>query len=326
MLTIIGGAGFIGSALCRNLHDRGNKFEILDLKTSHLFPKETKICDVRDKDQLLRSVSGESIINLAAVHRDNVTDHREYYRTNVDGASNVCEVADIRGIRSVHFTSTVAVYGFAPANTTEMGEIRPFNHYGKSKYEAEQILRDWYSRSPNKTVSIIRPTAVFGLGNRGNVFNLLRQIADGKFVMIGKGENRKSLAYVENIAAFIEFVVEKAEGLNTINYVDKPDFNMNELVSEVRLALGRSPTRVRLPQAVGNAAGMLADALSLITGKEIPLSSIRVKKFCSETTFSSEHEFLSAFNAPYNLREALKTTISGEFISPDPDRVLYFTE
>lgn len=42
-------------------------------------------------------------------------------------------------------------------------------------------------------IDIIRPTEIFGERNRGNVYNLLKQIAGGKFLMVGKGDNVKSM-------------------------------------------------------------------------------------------------------------------------------------
>lgn len=72
---------------------------------------------------------------------------------------------------------------------------------------------------------------VFGEQNRGNVYNLLRQIASGKFIMIGSGQNRKSMAYVENVAAFIEHALGFGPGVHIYNYIDKPDFDMNTLVA-----------------------------------------------------------------------------------------------
>ena len=50
--------------------------------------------------------------------------------------------------------------------------------------------------------------------NRNTVncyYNLLRQIAGGKFPMVGRGTNRKSMNYVENVAAFVQFCVENGE-------------------------------------------------------------------------------------------------------------------
>ena len=72
---------------------------------------------------------------------------------------------------------------------------------------AEKVIKEWYENEPdNKSVTILRLTVIFGERNRGNVYNLLKQISSGKFIMIGKGENKKSMAYVGNIAALIKIV------------------------------------------------------------------------------------------------------------------------
>jgi nucleoside-diphosphate-sugar epimerase len=68
------------------------------------------------------------------------------------------------------FTSTVAVYGFAKIGTEESGKIAPFNDYGRTKYEAEEVFKAWQAEAPEeRTLVIIRPTVVFGEQNRGNV-------------------------------------------------------------------------------------------------------------------------------------------------------------
>ena len=70
------------------------------------------------------------------------------------------------------------------------------------KKKAEEVFIKWYQNSNLNNLIIIRPTAVFGINNRGNIYNLLSQIYNGPFFMIGKGENVKSIAYVENLADF----------------------------------------------------------------------------------------------------------------------------
>lgn len=65
-------------------------------------------------------------------------------------------------------------------------------------------LEKWYRTHPDWNVNILRPTVIFGERNRGNVYNLLKQISGGKFLMVGKGNNRKSMAYVGNIVAFYQ--------------------------------------------------------------------------------------------------------------------------
>ncbi|MBL3955904.1 NAD-dependent epimerase/dehydratase family protein, partial [Bacteroides thetaiotaomicron] len=69
-------------------------------------------------------------------------------------------------------------------------------------------LQEWYDTHREWNIHILRPTVIFGEGNRGNVYNLLRQITSGRFLMVGDGENRKSMAYVGNVVAFIAFLIE----------------------------------------------------------------------------------------------------------------------
>ena len=103
------------------------------------------------------------------------------------------------------------------------------------------MFKGWQAENPEKrTLIIIRPTVVFGEQNRGNVYNLLRQIESGQFVMVGRGENRKSMAYVENLSAFIEYSISFEPGVHIYNFIDKPDFTMNSLVANVYRILGRS--------------------------------------------------------------------------------------
>lgn len=326
-ITVVGGAGFIGTRLCQDLADRQIPFEIVDIKKSRRFPEKTKIADIRDIEALLGAITGDTIIHLAAVHRDDVRDQLLYTTTNVDGTKNICLVAAERGIATIVFTSTVAVYGFAPPGTAEDGRINPFNEYGRTKYAAEGVLNAWRDQAPDeRKLIIVRPTVVFGEGNRGNVYNLLNQIASGRFVMIGSGENRKSMAYVGNISAFLQKAADSPVS-GVFNYVDEPDYDMNTLVSEVRGVLeGRKDVGIRLPFGIGLLIGYIADVIAKMTGKNLPVSSIRVKKFCASTAFCSRKFELDGFAPPFRIQEGLQHTLKAEFISPDPNREVFLTE
>lgn len=230
-------------------------------------------------------------------------------------------------MQTIIFTSTVAVYGFAPIGTDESGKIAPFNDYGRTKYEAEQVFKAWQAEAPTeRTLVIIRPTVVFGEQNRGNVYNLLRQIASGKFVMVGSGENRKSMAYVENVAAFIEYSMSFKPGVHIYNFIDKPDFTMNQLVCSVKLMLGKGEKiGLRLPYALGYAIGKGFDLVAAITGKRFPISSIRVKNFCANSVYNTAID-QTGFVPPVPLAQALEQTIRHEFIERHDDEPLYFSE
>ncbi len=325
VVTVIGGAGFVGTNFCQLLSDKQIPFEIIDLKVSGRFPEKSKIGDVRDLASLRSAVSGAVVINLAAVHRDDVTDKSDYQRTNVVGAQNIAQVCREKGIEKIVFTSSVAVYGFAKPGTDESGAINPFNEYGRTKFAAEEVFRRWQNETGH-SLQIVRPTVIFGEGNRGNVYNLLKQIASGKFVMIGSGQNKKSMAYVGNVVGFLDACMNETSSYGVYNYVDTPNLTMTELVSEVRQSLGRGKgTGVRLPYVFGLLIGYLGDAITRVTGKKLPVSSIRVKKFCSSSEFNcSAHP--KGYVAKHRLDDAISRTIDAEFLHPDPDREVFFTE
>ena len=325
LVTVIGGSGFVGTNFCQLLEDKQVPFEILDLKVSRRFPEKTKIADVRDIASLRSTLSGGVVVNLAAVHRDDVTDKGEYYRTNVLGAENIAKVCHEKDIRKIIFTSSVAVYGFAEPGTDESGAINPFNEYGRTKFEAEEVLRRW-QRESNGSLLIIRPTVIFGPGNRGNVYNLIKQIASGRFVMIGDGTNKKSMAYIANVVAFLDVCMAEPTPYAVYNYVDEPSFTIAQLVTEVRRALGNNKkTEIRLPYIIGLLLGYFADLGAKITGIKLPVSSIRVRKFCSQSEFKSSHQRLK-FEPKYTLQEAISQTVIEEFVTKSENNEVFYTE
>ena len=328
-VNVIGGSGFIGTRLMARL--KINDLldgKIIDKVRSKKFPDLVALSDVRSVEQLRESITvGSALVNLAAEHRDDVRPLTLYDDVNVSGAKNICTVAREKSVKTIIFTSTVAVYGFAPIGTDEDGKIAPFNDYGRTKYEAEQVFKAWQAEAPEeRTLVIIRPTVVFGEQNRGNVYNLLRQIASGKFVMVGHGENRKSMAYVENVSAFIEYSMSFKPGLHIYNYIDKPDFTMNSLVANVNRILGRSEKiGFRLPFVVGFLIGKGFDLIAAMTGKRFAISSIRVKKFCANSVYDTAID-KTGFIRPVPLEQAIAQTVRHEFIENHDGEPLYFSE
>jgi len=328
-ICVIGGSGFIGTRLVRRLRSKEQlAVQITDKAPSKTHPDVFTLGDVRSVEELRTSIAnGAVIVNLAAEHRDDVRPLSLYDEVNVGGARNICTVASEKCVQTIIFTSTVAVYGFAPIGTDESGKVAPFNDYGRTKYEAEQIFKAWQAEAPSeRTLVIIRPTVVFGEQNRGNVYNLLRQIASGKFVMVGNGENRKSMAYVENVAAFIEHSMSFKPGVHIYNFIDKPDFTMNGLVANVNRILGR-PEKIgfRLPFAVGYMIGKGFDLVASLTGRRFAISSIRVKKFCANSVYNMAID-QTGFVPPVPLEQALAQTVRYEFVESNEHEGVFYTE
>ena len=313
-VLILGGSGFIGTRLAALFTERQVPCRIGDPRPSPSFPHLWNECDVRNPESLKQIVAGSSvIINLAAEHRDDVYPIWRYYETNVQGALEVCNAARAANVGKIVFTSSAAVYGFQPNPVDENGPFNPFNAYGKTKLEAEGVYRAWAEEDPSRTLVIVRPTVVFGEGNRGNVYNLLRQIASRRFFMVGSGRNVKSLAYVGNIAAFLAHSLSFPPGIHVLNYVDLPDMTTKELVSHVSRCMGRSGGMRSVPRSIAMGAASVLDAVARVTGRTFPISAVRIRKFCENTQFRAERARQSGFLPPFSLSEGLDRTIRSEF-------------
>jgi len=327
-ILFIGASGFVGTRLIDICKD---EFVItnLDKQQSLFFPDLTTIGDIRNPNDIEKAMQGkETVVLLAAEHRDDVSPVSLYYEVNVQGTRNVLEAMDKAQVKNIVFTSSVAIYGLNKQNPDELHPADPFNHYGKSKWQAEEILREWYNKDPdNRSLTIIRPTVIFGERNRGNVYNLLNQIASNHFLMVGKGTNYKSMAYVGNVAAFIKYQLENLKpGYQVYNYIDKPDMDMNDLVLVVEKSLNKRIPRAHFPYWLGMLGGYGFDILSKITGKKLAISSVRIKKFCATTRFDATKAHSCGFIAPYTLEEGLQRTLRYEFIDKDKDGIIFKSE
>lgn len=327
-IGITGGSGFVGTRLCARMQAVGTDFRLFDIAESPDYPHHRKDVDIRKAGDLCNAVRGcSAIVHLAAVHRDDVRPIALYDQTNVKGTSNVVEAAERNGVEKIVFTSSVACYGFAKPGSGEDTPFNPFNDYGRTKAAAEEVLKNWQARDPDRRVLVIvRPTVIFGERNRGNVYNLLRQIANHRFLMVGSGENRKSLAYVENVAAFLEYSLAFDPGVHVFNYVDTPDFSMNELVVNVRESLGRKPeVGFRIPFPVGLFGGYLLDMIARATGRTFPVSAIRIRKFCADSQYTTAVR-KTGFVPVVQLAEGLRRTIQFEFVENHSDQKTFLTE
>src|SRR5262245_23855664 len=162
-IGVIGGSGFIGTWLVDLLLARDHAVRIIDVNPSHIHPDLWAAADVRDCDALYAACRGCDVVyNLAAEHRDDVRPVDLYREVNVLGAHHTCEVAERLNIERLIFTSTVAVYGPPEGQVDETAATRPFNEYGRTKLKAEEVFRGWAEVAPGRSLTIVRPTVVFG--------------------------------------------------------------------------------------------------------------------------------------------------------------------
>jgi nucleoside-diphosphate-sugar epimerase len=314
-ILVTGGSGFIGTRLVGELLKTGHRVTIFDKNTSFKYPDITIVGDVRDKDAVIKAASGHNAVyHLAAEHADDVRPVSLYYDVNVGGAKNIIAAVNSVGINKIIFTSTVAVYPLNAVTPDESSRAAPFNKYGESKYAAEQIFTKWASEDKQCSLVTVRPCVIFGEDNRGNVYNLLSQIYKRRFIMVGNGKNKKSIGYVGNISGFLRFCLNFPAGIHLFNYADKPNLITTELVEIAREVLGKTGNlKFHIPYSIGLLGGIAFGLFTNISGKSFPISSIRIKKFCADTTISTNRLLKTGFKPPYMLKQALEQTIKAEF-------------
>ena len=316
-ILVIGGSGFIGTRLIELLVDAQHEVTNLDLRASERFNEITTIGDVRSASDVEAVAAGcDVIINLAAEHRDDVRPLELYQSVNVGGAQVVAEVAERFGVKRLIFTSSVAVYGLDKVNPTETSPTAPFNEYSRTKLEAEAVLSQWATADSSRSLAIIRPSVVFGEGNRGNVDALIRAIAARRFIMTGRGANKKSMSYVGNVSAFLASRLDESSGVSIYNYADNPDLTSREIVDTIASSLQTTlVVPIVLPLWLSMLAGYIFDVVARLSGRTMPISAIRVRKFCAETSVGTDRLANSGFVAPFELRAALARTIQHDFLA-----------
>lgn len=316
-ILITGGSGFIASYFHRDLRALGHDGLVnLDLvEPDGAGARATYIKgDIRDAKALDRAMDGcELVVHLAAAHHDFGLAHDTYYSVNEHGSERVCEALDRAGVRRAVFYSTVAVYGQAPPPHHEDAPTRPDSPYGGSKLKGEGVFRQWVERGDGRRALVIRPTVTFGPGNFANMYSLIRQIDSGRYLRFGAGDNIKSLSYVENIVDATLFLLGmKGEKPNrpiadfeVFNFIDKPDMTSTRISGTVSRCLGKKPAPC-VPYALGRVMGLPFDAAIALTGKNLPISSARIKKlFGTETRFEADKILAAGYRPEVSLEEGI---------------------
>ena len=135
------------------------------------------------------------------------------------------------------------------------------------------------------------------------------------------------MAYIDNIVAFIGISLNNMSGYKLFNYSDSPDLQMKELVSLIRTELiGKSNVGLIFPYYFGLAVGYVADFISRISNRTLPISSIRVKKFCASTQVVCSWKASTDFSPPIELRNAVIKTVKAEYGDEVRPSEVFYTE
>ena len=215
-VLVIGGAGYIGSALLPKLLDRGHRVRLFDLMFYGTEPirdvvnhpnLEIMQADFRRIDKLVHGMRGvDAVIHLGAIVGDPACalDRDLTIEVNLIGTRTIAEVAKGYGIRRFIFASTCSVYGANVGDEllTEDSPLNPVSLYAATKLASERVLMELASESFSPTC--LRFSTIYGISGRTRfdlVVNLLtaKAVIDGEITIQG-GDQWRPFLHVEDAA------------------------------------------------------------------------------------------------------------------------------
>ncbi len=169
--VITGGSGYIGSRLIDVLTGREDTEVVnLDLRPPAVPRPRTRFVhmDIRDRGirALLESEQPDALVHLAFVLNP-IRDERKMYDIDVNGTQNVLDAAAAAGVSQLLVASSTTAYGAFPDNPvplTEEDPVRglPSYEYARDKTEIDRLCQLWAAQHPDRVMTIVRPTIVFG--------------------------------------------------------------------------------------------------------------------------------------------------------------------
>lgn len=267
IILVSGGAGFLGSNLCKRLLETtDNKIVCVDNLITGKYSNIANLCKYKNRFEFVESdikyyttdILFDEIYNAACP-----ASPPKYQKNPIDttltcvlGTLNLLNIAKNSNAKFLQF-STSEIYGnpiVHPQKETYLGNVNtigPRSCYDEGKRCAESICSDFKRKNPKMDIKIVRIFNTYGPNmdsNDGRVIsNFVTQALQNKKITIyGDGTQTRSFCYVDDlITGLIKFMSVKDE-FGPINLGNPREFTLNELVNLLSIIFGRDLDTVYL--------------------------------------------------------------------------------
>jgi len=248
---ITGINGFIGHALSSYLQKQGISVHGSVRKQATISPSIYVTGDIDgNTDWTIPLHQVDNIVHLAGtVHRPDVQDPAVYQRAIVDATINLTQQAAKVGVKRLVYVSSAHVYGVETNSEliTENHPCHPRTVYAKAKWQAEQWLQQFMSKTSLEIV-IVRLPLVYGSGVRGNFAQLIKLVKTFPCLPFGCATQLRSLIGLENVVAFLYHCMVHPRAINTIfNISDDCDLSTRQLCEKIAKLLHKKRVLLSVP-------------------------------------------------------------------------------
>jgi nucleoside-diphosphate-sugar epimerase len=277
-VVVTGASGWLGQNLVRTLAPERERVRCLVPDGDAAAPLEliapsveTVVGDVRDPatvDRLFADTGQATVFHIAAViHPRRST--REFFDVNVGGTQMVLDRARRSGAARVVHVSSNSPFGANPTPDDRFTEDSPYNPYmgyGRSKWEAEALVRQAHERGDVPTV-IVRAPWFYGPYQPSRQSQFFTAIRKGRFPLVGDGSQRRSMVYTDNLVQGLLCAerTDKAAG-NAYWIADAEPYRLADILATVRQALKAEGLAVtdRRPPRLPRASSVLAEKVDAV--------------------------------------------------------------
>lgn len=203
-IVVTGGGGFIGSAIVRKLFARGDQVVVIGRSP---YPELTAMgvtClqgDISDQEFMNCAFIGADLVFHVAARAGIWGPWQGYVQTNILGTATVIKSCLRNHVPALVYTSTPSVV-FDRHDLEGVDERTPYAgktlcHYATSKIIAEKLVLQ--ANGPQLSTTAIRPHLVWGPGDPHLIPRLLDRGRKGMLKIIGHGQNRVDIAFIDNV-------------------------------------------------------------------------------------------------------------------------------
>ena len=317
-VLVTGATGFIGRHVVETFAEQGIAVRALARRAGG-FPSNVDVVvarDIDDRDAIREAVAGAtSIVHLAgrahAKPEGKNDPASECRRVNVDGTALLLEEAAAAGVgRFILASSVKAVASESSVALTPDTPPQPNDAYGESKLEAERLVKVGATRA-GIHATILRLPVVYGPGMKANMAALFGAVDRGIPLPLASVNNRRSFAYVGNVVAAIDSLLDAPPGPENVAYVsDEHDLSTPDLIRHIATALGKPARLISFPAGILRGAGAAGGLLSRIVGLHFSSESVTAVLGSLFVDTSSLRE-MTGFNPPFPIGQGMSLTAAG---------------